>query len=167
MARCLKSSLYIHQLLTIIIHLSPFINHLKITLKVMLKQKSNHFIVQSLSQHPLKASPGKSNARMYNSFISQEKERKSNHKKQRKDIIENLFLLFVAIAREHVDTKSTQGTLAHDHVSTQSTQEHEHVSTQGALAREHVSTKSTLARGHVRHAVQQTPITTTYSTLLQ
>ena len=32
-----------------IIRLLPFINCLKITLKVMLKQKSNYFIVQSLS----------------------------------------------------------------------------------------------------------------------
>ena len=35
--------------------------------------------------------------------------------------IENLFLLFVVIAREHVDTKSTQGRLAREHVSTQDT----------------------------------------------
>ena len=49
MARYLESSLHINELPHTIIHLSLFINHLKITLKVMLKQKSNHFIVQSLS----------------------------------------------------------------------------------------------------------------------
>ena len=43
MARCLKS-FFIYTLAP-----APFINHLKISLKVMLKQKSNHFIVQSLS----------------------------------------------------------------------------------------------------------------------
>ena len=48
MARCLKSSLYIPLLLHIIIDLSPYINQLKITLKIMLKQKSNYFIAQSL-----------------------------------------------------------------------------------------------------------------------
>ena len=49
MARYLKSSSYINLLQRTIIHLSPFINHLKITLKAMLKQKTNHLIVQSLS----------------------------------------------------------------------------------------------------------------------
>ena len=48
-ARCLKSSMYIHELPPITMHLPLFINHLKITLKVLLKQKSHHFIVQSLS----------------------------------------------------------------------------------------------------------------------
>ena len=43
-------------LLHIIIDLSPYINQLKITLKIILKQKSNYFIVQSLLWHPLKAS---------------------------------------------------------------------------------------------------------------
>ena len=33
----------------VIIHLPPSINHLNITLKVLHKQKSNHFIVQGLS----------------------------------------------------------------------------------------------------------------------
>ena len=33
----------------VIIHLPPSINHLNITLKVLLKQKLNHFIVQGLS----------------------------------------------------------------------------------------------------------------------
>ena len=84
MARYLKSPLYIHLLPHTIIQLSPFIDLLKITLKVMLKRRSNHFIVQSLKQHPLKASAGKSNARMYNIFISQEKERKKNQKNVRK-----------------------------------------------------------------------------------
>ena len=32
----------------IYLHLPPSINHLKITLKVLLKQKSKHFIVKSL-----------------------------------------------------------------------------------------------------------------------
>ena len=41
---------------------------------------------------------------MYNSFISQKKERKNNHKNLRKNIIENLFLLFVVTAHEHVGT---------------------------------------------------------------
>ena len=49
MARYFKSSLYIYYLPHTIIHLSPIINHLKIALKIMLKQRSNHFIVQSMS----------------------------------------------------------------------------------------------------------------------
>ena len=55
MARYLKSSIYIHYLLRITIHLPPFINHLKITLKVTLKQKKiNHFIVPKFVIVPVK-----------------------------------------------------------------------------------------------------------------
>ena len=102
MARYLKSSLYIHLLPHTIIQLSPFISHLKITLRVMLKQRSNHFIVQSLSQHPLKASAGKSNARMYNSFISQEKERKSNQKKCAENILLETYFCYLWLWRAGV-----------------------------------------------------------------
>ena len=35
---------------SVLIHALPFINHLKITLKVLDKKKSNYFIVQSLSK---------------------------------------------------------------------------------------------------------------------
>ena len=49
MAIYVKRSLYIHLLLNTIIDLSPLINHLKVTLKVTLKQKPDHFILQSLS----------------------------------------------------------------------------------------------------------------------
>ena len=45
----------------IYIYVSPLINHLKITLKVLLKQKSNHLIVEIILLLP----PGKKNARMY------------------------------------------------------------------------------------------------------
>ena len=48
--------IYINHLQVVVMYLPPFINHLKITLKVLLKQKSKHLIVQCLSQHPLKAS---------------------------------------------------------------------------------------------------------------
>ena len=48
----------------------------------------------------------------------------------RKLVIEDLFLLIVAISREHV---STEGTLAGEHVSTQGTLAYEHVSTEGTL----------------------------------
>ena len=51
---------------------------------------------------------------MYNSFISQEKN-KEQSQKCKENIIENLFLLFVVIARQHVGTQSTQGTLALEH----------------------------------------------------
>ena len=47
--------MYIIYFPPVIIHFSPFINDLKITLKVLLKQKSNHFTVQSLPHHPFKA----------------------------------------------------------------------------------------------------------------
>ena len=47
---------------------------------------------------------------------------------QGKHVIENLSLLFVVIAREHV---GTQGTLVREHVDTQDTLACEHVSTQG------------------------------------
>ena len=102
MARYLKSSLYIHLLPHTIIQLSPFISHLKITLRVMLKQGSNHFIVQSLSQHPLKASAGKSNARVYSSFISQEKERKSNQKKCAENILLETYFCYLWLGRAGV-----------------------------------------------------------------
>ena len=68
---------------------------------------------------------------MYNSFIPQEKDRTIT-KIYGKHVIENLSLLFLVTACEHVDT---QDTLAR-----------ENVSTQGTLAREHVSTQNTLAR---------------------
>ena len=48
--------IYINHLQVVVTYLPPFINHLKITLKVLLKQKSKHLIVQCLSQHPLRAS---------------------------------------------------------------------------------------------------------------
>ena len=41
---------------TTVIHLPLFIKDLEIALKDLLKQKSNPFIVQNLSWHPLKAS---------------------------------------------------------------------------------------------------------------
>ena len=64
-------------------------------------------------------------------------------------------MLFVVIAREHVGTQSTQGTLAHEHakharhVSTQDMLARKHVSMQKALAREHVGTQGTLDCKHV------------------
>ena len=48
MAIYLKSPTYINQLPPITINSPPFINHLKITFKVLLEQKLNHFIVESL-----------------------------------------------------------------------------------------------------------------------
>ena len=119
MARYLKSSLYIHLLLHTIIHLSPFINHLKITLKVILKQKWNHFILQVCHSTRNRLPPGKSNARIYNSFISQEKERKNNHKSVRKTYYWKLIFVIYSYstwARRHLGTKSTQGTLQCKHV---------------------------------------------------
>ena len=125
--------------------------------------------------------PGKSNAKMCNSFVSQEKERKNSHKNVRKTYYWKLIFVICSYstwASRHIGTKSTQdtlvrehvstqSTLAHEHVSTQNTLAHEHVSTQGTLAsdhastqgtltREYVSTQGTLARDHVRHAIQQT-----------
>ena len=50
---CICMYIYIYQYITylppVIIHLLLFINHLKISLKGLLKQTSNHFTVQSLS----------------------------------------------------------------------------------------------------------------------
>ena len=43
----------------------------------MLKE-SNHFIVQGLTYHPLKISARNRNARTYNSFISQEKDKRQS-----------------------------------------------------------------------------------------
>ena len=62
--------------------------------------------------------------------------------------MENLFLLFEVIAREHVDM---QGELACKNVSMQDTLAREHVGTQGMLAHEYVSTHDTLVRYHARH----------------
>ena len=103
---------------------------------------------------------------MYNSFISQEKERKGNHKNVRKTYYCKLVFVICSYStcrRTHVGIKSTQGTLAQEHVSTQGTFSREHVNTQGTLAREHVSMQGTLARGHVRHTIQQTPNIFAYS----
>ena len=62
---------------------------------------------------------------------------------QGKHVIENLYLSFVVIAREHVGTQSTQGTLTREHAR------HEQMSTQDTLVREHVSTQGMFARTHV------------------
>ena len=48
--------IFIYHLPRVIVHVPPFINHLKITLKALLKQRLNHFIVQSFSYYLLKAS---------------------------------------------------------------------------------------------------------------
>ena len=69
-------------------------------------------------------------------------------KKQKKHAIENLFLLFIVIAREHVGTQSMQGTLAGEHAKHArhvGTLSRKHVCAQGTLAREHVACK------HIRH----------------
>ena len=66
-------------------------------------------------------------------------------------------MLFVVVAREQVDTQSTQDTLArehakhgrHEHVDKQDTLACQQVSTQGTLARQHVSTQVTLTRKYV------------------
>ena len=52
-------------------------------------------------------------------------------------VIENLSSLFVIIAREHLGTQSTQGTLAREDARHE---RREHVDTQDTLTREHVST---------------------------
>ena len=73
-------------------------------------------------------------------------------------------MLFVVVAREQVDTQSTQDTLArehakhgrHEHVDKQDTLACQQVSTQGTLAHEHVSTQGTLARQHVSTKVTLT-----------
>ena len=52
-------------------------------------------------------------------------------------VIENLSSLFAIIAREHVGTQSTQGTLAREDARHE---RREHVDTQDTLTREHVST---------------------------
>ena len=62
-------------------------------------------------------------------------------KKTKKHAIENLFLLFIVIAREHVGTQSMQGTLAGEH--------EKHARHVGTLSRKHVSAQRTLAREHV------------------
>ena len=49
MTRCLKSLIYLNYLPPVIIHLPLFIDDLKVTFKVLLKQKFNHFIVQGFS----------------------------------------------------------------------------------------------------------------------
>ena len=62
-------------------------------------------------------------------------------KKPKKHTIENLFLLFIVIGREHVGTQSMQGTLAGEHAK--------HARHVGTLSRKHVSAQRTLAREHV------------------
>ena len=61
---------------------------------------------------------GKRNSRMCNSFYFTGKRQRTISKMEGKHVIENLFLSFVIIAREHVDT---QDTLARENVSTQGT----------------------------------------------
>ena len=57
-------------------------------------------------------------------------------------VIENLYLSFAVIAREHVATQSTQGTLTREHAR------HEHVIT---WTHKHVRHIGTWAREHARH----------------
>ena len=77
------------------------------------------------------------------SFFSQEKDKEKLPKIEVKHVIENLFLLFEVIAREHV---GMQHTLVLVHESTQGTLAHEHVSSEDKLAGEHVSLQDTLPR---------------------
>ena len=63
-------------------------------------------------------------ARMYNSFISQEKERNNNHESVRKTYYwKFIFVIcsYSTYACRNLGTKSTQGTFAREHVSTQRT----------------------------------------------
>ena len=59
----------------------------------------------------------------YTTVSFHRKKTKNNHKKVRKHVIENLYLSFVVIAREHVGTQSTRVTLTREHAR------HEHVIT--------------------------------------
>ena len=83
---------------------------------------------------------------MYNSSISQEKERKNNNKNIRKtNYWKFIFVICIysTYACRNLGTKSTQGTFAHGQVSTQ-----------GTLAREHLSTQRTWTRKvrNLRHS---------------
>ena len=71
-------------------------------------------------------------------FYFTEKIQTKNTKNLKKYVTENLFLLFVVIACEHIGTQSTQGTFSREHVSTQNTLASEHVYMQGTLASEHI-----------------------------
>ena len=73
-------------------------------------------------------------------FSGKDKEKVPNI--QVKYVIENLFLLFKIIVREHLGTQDMCARKAR-----------EHISTQDMLAREHESTQGMLAREHVRHAI--------------
>ena len=64
--------------------------------------------------------------------------------------MENLFLLFVVKARDHVGTQARKAHKARKHASTQDTLVRERVSTQGRLAREHAKHLGTQPRKHAR-----------------
>ena len=75
---------------------------------------------------------------MYNSFISQEKDKEKVPKIYRKHVTENFFSLVVVIARENVDRQSTQGTWARKtrwHVSTWARKHAKHIDTWARKAR--------------------------------
>ena len=67
---------------------------------------------------------------MFNSFISQEKDKEQSQNVRKTCYWKRIFVISV-IAREHVGMQSTQRTLVREHVDTPDTLAREHVSTQG------------------------------------
>ena len=152
--------IYIYIKLYIIIHHPPFINHFNNS-QGFTQNKSTHFyfakfvmtpvkgfcLVREMQDWILKIDVSRDipvcHALLIYSFFSQEKDTEKLPKIEVKHVIENLFLLFEVIAREHV---GMQHTLVLVHESTQGTLAHEHVSSQDKLAGEHVSLQDTLPR---------------------
>ena len=123
MARYLKSSLYIHLLPRIIIHLPPFINHLKITQSYSQTKIKPFYCTKSVIA-PVKGLRQVRAMQECTSFISQVKERKNNNKNVRKTYYWKFIFvicIYSTYACRNLGTKSTQGTFAREHVSTQRT----------------------------------------------
>ena len=116
----------------------------------MLKQKSNHFIVQFVKA-PVKGFRLIREMQECTTVLFHRKKTKNNHKNVRKTCYWKPFLLFVVIASEHVGTQSTQGTLARQHGRHVGTWERKHERHVGAWAHKHARHVSTWARNHARH----------------
>ena len=86
---------------------------MKVNLKVMLKQKSNHFIVQNLSKHSLKASAWWAKCENVQQFYFKRKRQRTSTKNARKTCYWNLIFVIYSYSTwarrqlkhaRHVDT---------------------------------------------------------------
>ena len=107
----------------------------------MLKQKSNQFLVEEQCKN-------------VQQFYFTGKERKNNHKSARKTYYWKLIFVICSYstwARNHLGTKSTQGTLPREHARHVATWARNHARRVGTWARTHARHVGTWARKYARH----------------